>query len=92
MFLYVRDFLQHMQKCIILIMRTFKCKYLYRMVHVTLTHHFVVFIPTFARSFINLFANDEFVLFGINGWPLFPYILSLTEAHRYRSNGNQSQN
>lgn len=50
-----------MQRCIILIVRIFKCKYLYRMVHVTLTHHFVVFIPTFARSFINLFANDEFV-------------------------------
>lgn len=42
--------------------RTFTRKYLYRLriVHITLPHHFIVFIPTFARSFIHLFANDEF--------------------------------
>lgn len=29
------------------------------------------------------------MLFGINGWPLFPYVLSATGAHRYRPNGNR---
>lgn len=43
------------------------------------------------HSFIHLFAG-EFVpaLFGINGWPLFPYVLSPTGAHSYRPSGQPS--
>lgn len=67
-------------------------KYLYRLrtIHVTLAHHFVVFIPTFVHSFIHLFANDELVLCcsALMDGPCFRTFYRRLEL-RYRPNGNR---